>query len=235
MKTRILEPEDMDDPALDPAAHRLALMGLARLNRISFTAISIWHVLERQYLADRAKQKGSESWSVIDIATGGGDLPVWLAKKAKLKGYNWQVAGADRSPVALECAAQKAAAADVEVEWLELDATRDSLPPCDWIISSLFFHHLDDSTLVELLKRMAQAARQGILIDDLERTVLNRALVFIGAHLLSTSDIVHKDSDRSVRAAFTLSEMAVLAKSAELQRVQISSRFPARFQLLWQR
>jgi 2-polyprenyl-3-methyl-5-hydroxy-6-metoxy-1,4-benzoquinol methylase len=235
MKTRLLEPEDMDDPSLDPVAHRLALTGLTRLNRISFVASAIWRVLEREYRAALTHRTGSTTWFLVDLATGGGDLPVWLARKARLNGYDWHVAGADVSPVALDYAAQKADAAGVEVEWLRLDATRDALPACDWMISSLFLHHLDDATLVDVLKRMAAAARRGILIDDLERTAFNRALVWLGAHLLSPSKIVHRDSDRSVQAAFTLSEMAVLAKQAGLDVVQIGSRFPARFQLLWRR
>lgn len=235
MKTRLLEPEDMDDPSLDPAAHRLALTGLTRLNRVSFAAGAIWRVLEREYRAALRHPAGATPWLLVDIATGGGDLPVWLARKARRQGYDWHLAGADVSLVALDYAARKAHVAGVEVDWLRLDATRDALPACDWIISSLFLHHLDDATLVHLLQRMAIAARRGILIDDLERTPRNRALVWLGAHLLSTSAIVHRDSDRSVQAAFTPSEMAILARQAGLDGAHIRSRFPARLQLLWRR
>lgn len=228
MKTRLPEPEDMDDPTLDPDAHRLALAGLARLNRISFSAEAFWQVLEGEYRA-----AGSDRWVIVDLATGGGDLPIRLARKAQQKGYDWHWIGTDISPVALNHAACKARDQAVTVEWLRLDATRDTLPVCDWMVSSLFLHHLDETTLISLLQRMAAAARCGILIDDLERTAFNRGLVWLGAHLLSRSVVVHQDSDRSVRAAFTLDEMTELARLAGLQPVQVKSRFPARFQLLW--
>ena len=231
MKTRLPEPEDMDDPTLDPDAHRLALIGLGRLNRISFSAENIWQVLEREYQAT----PGSPHWSIVDIATGGGDLPIRLARKAQRKGYDWHWIGADISPVALDNAARKASDLAVPVEWLRLDVTRDPLPACDWMVSSLFLHHLDEATLITVLQRMAAAVRHGILIDDLERTTVNRGLVWLGAHLLSRSTVVHRDSDRSVRAALTLDEMADLAGQAGLQPVHIKRRFPARFQLLWKR
>lgn len=235
MKTRLLEPEDMDDPSLDPAAHRLALNGLARLNRISFSAEAIWQVLEREYRMVLSRSATPPSWTILDLATGGGDLPLYLATRARLQGYDWQCQGADISAVALEHAAEKARTAGVAVDWLRLDVTRDTLPACDWIVSSLFLHHLDDAATTELLQCMARVVRSGFLIDDLERTGLNRGLVWLGAHLLSTSAIVHRDSDRSVRAAFTLQDIAALSRQAGLEPTQLKSRFPARFQLLWKR
>ena len=36
------QPELMDDPALDPAEHRVALAALARINRISRSAGILW-------------------------------------------------------------------------------------------------------------------------------------------------------------------------------------------------
>lgn len=235
MKTRLLEPEDMDDPSLDPAAHRMALQGLARLNRISFSAAAIWRILEHEYRMALSRSATPPSWTVLDLATGGGDLPIYLASKARSRGYDWHCQGADISPVALDHAAEKARLAGVTLDWLMLDVTRDSLPTCDWIVSSLFLHHLDDAAANEVLKRMAVAVRSGFLIDDLERTRLNRGLVWLGAHLLSRSAIVHRDSDRSVRAAFTLTEIASLSQQAGLEPVRLKSRFPARFQLLWKR
>lgn len=235
MKTRLLEPEDMDDPALDPAAHRLALKGLARLNRISFSAEAIGQVLEREYRALLSRSSTPPAWTILDLATGGGDLPLHLAIRARSRGYDWRCQGADISPVALEHAAEKARVAGVAVDWLRLDATRDTLPTCDWIVSSLFLHHLDDAAATDLLQRLADTVGSGFLIDDLERTRLNRGLVWLGAHLLSSSTIVHRDSDRSVRAAFTLPEIATLTQQAGLVPARLESRFPARLQLLWKR
>ncbi|MGI9212742.1 MAG: methyltransferase domain-containing protein [Methylococcaceae bacterium] len=235
MKTRLLQAEDMDDPTLPPAELIEALTGLARLNRISFSASALWHVLEHAYLGCCATHQNRPPWTVMDLATGGGDLPIRLAEWARRKAYPWQILGADINPIALDRAAHQAAAQGVNVEWLRLDVTRDPLPDCDWAISSLFLHHLDESTVVSVLSRMAQAARVGVLIDDLERTNLNRGLVCLGAHLLSRSAVVHQDSDRSLLAAFTLPEITALAHQAGLHPVQIASRFPARFQLLWTR
>ena len=42
LRTRERVPELMDDPALDPAEHRRALAGLARLNRFGGSAGVLW-------------------------------------------------------------------------------------------------------------------------------------------------------------------------------------------------
>ncbi|MGZ8248966.1 methyltransferase domain-containing protein [Methylomagnum sp.] len=220
------EPEEMDDPALPAEAHRLALAGLARLNRISFSTRSIWNALER---AGAFRQ----TTRILDLATGGGDLPIALARRARHHGIALHSIGADRSAFALRSAQQKARAAGLAIEWRQLDATADPLPACDWITCSLFLHHLDDSAVVALLGRMADSARRGIIINDLERSAPNRALVWLGAHLLSRSPIVHRDSDRSVCAAFSRAEISQLAQAAGLRDFRIERRFPCRLQLIW--
>lgn len=231
MKKRLLEPEEMDDPHLSPDLHRAALAGLARLNQVSYSIPSIWRFLEHEY---RLQRNGlTTPFTVLDLATGGGDLPIALAEKARRKAYDWRVLGCDKSQVALEYAAGKAGKTAPALEWLQRDVTREPLPACDWVVSSLFIHHLDATSLVQVLARMAEAARYGVLIDDLERNWPNRILVWLGAHLLSRSPIVHRDSDRSVRAALSLDEMAELARQAGLTGVRIRRRFPARFQMVW--
>ena len=47
LRHRDRRPELMDDPGLDPAAHRLALAGLARLNRVSRSAAAVWPAVRR--------------------------------------------------------------------------------------------------------------------------------------------------------------------------------------------
>ena len=67
-------PELMDDPALDPAEHRRALAGLARLNRVSDSPGVLWPAV-------RELARGGPV-RVLDVATGSGDVPRALAAKA---------------------------------------------------------------------------------------------------------------------------------------------------------
>lgn len=230
MQYRQLEPEEMDDVGLEPDAHKLALAGLARLNQISFSAPSIWRGLRNAGAFDGID---SRPLRILDLATGGGDLPVYMGLRARELNIPVSLIGIDRSEVALASARTLADRHGVAVEWACLDLKCDPIPPADWITCSLFLHHLPDDQIVALMRSMAEAASQGIIVNDLERSSLNRWLVWLGSRLVSRSLIVHRDSDRSVCASFTLEETALLLKAAGLNGVRPERRFPCRFQWIW--
>jgi 2-polyprenyl-3-methyl-5-hydroxy-6-metoxy-1,4-benzoquinol methylase len=230
MNNRQLEPEEMDDDGLPPEAHARALAGLARLNRLSFGSYSIWSAL---HAAGAFTVGNSRPIRVLDVATGGGDGPVALGLRARRLGIPLEIIGVDRSPFALGTARELADRHGLSARWVCLDVTRDPIPPAEWITSSLFLHHLTDAQVVSLLRAMADAAVHGIIINDLERSALNRGLVWLGARLVSRSPVVHRDSDRSVRAGFTLQEAAHLAEAAGLPDMRFERRFPCRFQWIW--
>jgi 2-polyprenyl-3-methyl-5-hydroxy-6-metoxy-1,4-benzoquinol methylase len=134
----------------------------------------------------------------------------------------------------LAYAEARALRSNVDVEWIILDASEDPIPTgYDFISCSLFIHHLADGAVVRLLAGMAEAARRGIIINDLERSSINLGLVWLGAHLLSRSPVVHRDSIRSVRAAFTLEEIDRLARRAGLAVATIRRNIPCRYRLTW--
>ena len=71
----------MDQPDLDPALHVRALRGLARINRISGSGGNVWTPIQKLAAANEGRPL-----RVLDMATGGGDVPIWLWKKARLAG-----------------------------------------------------------------------------------------------------------------------------------------------------
>lgn len=218
--------ERMDDPALDPAEHRRALAGLARLNRVSDSAGVLWPAL-------RALARGGAPVRVLDVATGSGDVPRALAAKAARAGLtNLSFAGCDLSPTAVEAAAQAAPG----LTFFAHDAVRDPLPPgYDAVTCSLFLHHLSDADAEALLARMAAAANRLVLVNDLDRSRFSYLAVWLACRLLSRSPVVRFDGPASVRSAFTAEEAAALAGRAGLAGATARWRFPCRFLLKWER
>src|SRR5512140_901727 len=102
-KSRIREPEIMDDPALDSGRHEAALRGLSRLNYLSGSARTIWPPM-----AALAQQLGRRQLRVLDVATGAGDVPVRLWRMARRAGLHLEILGLDASPRAVEFAAGRA-------------------------------------------------------------------------------------------------------------------------------
>src|SRR5262249_53745639 len=150
-------------------------------------------------------------------ATGAGDLPIRLWHRAQRAGLPVHIDGCDRSPDAVAFARARADAQGAEVPFFACDALSPSLPAGDDVLlCSLFLHHLEESQAVDLLRRMAKAAGQMVLVNDLVRSRAGLMLAHVGTRLLSRSAIVHTDGPRSVEGAFTLTEARALAERAGL-------------------
>ena len=218
--------ELMDDPALDPAEHRRALRGLARLNWVSDSPGLLWPAV-------RDLARGGGPVRVLDVATGSGDVPRALAARAARAGLtNVTFAGCDISPTAVESAARAAPGLTFFVH----DAVRDPLPGgYDVVTCSLFLHHLSEADAVVLLGRMAAAAGRRVLVNDLDRSRFTYLAVWAACRLLSRSPVVRFDGPASVRAAFTAAEAAALAARAGLAGAVVRRRFPCRYLLRWDR
>lgn len=228
---RVLCPEVMDDPGLDPERHAQALSGLARLNAWSGSARILWGGI-----APCLRATPATALRILDVASGAGDVPIRLWRRARRAGWNVEVAGCDLSPTAVAFARQRAADAGAAVEFQRCDALQGNLPEgYDVVTCSLFLHHLDDEQAVELLRRAAAAARRLMLVSDLNRTRAGFALAWLGTRLLSRSDVVHVDGPRSVERAFTAAEALALAQRAGLQGATVGRRWPCRWLLRWAR
>jgi SAM-dependent methyltransferase len=225
------QPEIMDQSDLSPARHIQALQGLARINFLSASAGILWPELARL-----ARSMAPRVPRILDVATGGGDVPLRLGRRARRAGLRFEIEGCDISPVAVEYARNQAARAGVPVRFFEQDALAG--PPLgdyDAVTCSLFLHHLDEGSAVTLLRRMADATSRLVLVNDLQRSRTGLLLAHVAGHLLTTSDVVHVDGPRSVEAAFTLAEARVLAQRAGLAGARVRWRWPFRWLLLWRR
>lgn len=221
-------PEWMDQPDIDPALHLHALQGLARLNYFSNSVSLLWKPLRKLALAN------SDDLSVLDVATGSGDIPLALSQKARQAGIKINFSVTDKSSFALNLVREKAQQYNLPIQCFETDALEGPpFPIHDVVICSLFMHHLDNDEAINLMKRMAKAARIAILINDLERSWLNWNMVWIASHLLTTSPVVHMDGPRSVAGAFNQAEVLDLVKRAGLKGAIIETRWPCRFLLSW--
>jgi 2-polyprenyl-3-methyl-5-hydroxy-6-metoxy-1,4-benzoquinol methylase len=171
---------------------------------------------------------------VLDLATGGGDTPIKLDRQARRVGLNLEVQGCDINPQAIDYAREQARAYNANVRFFVLDAVHAILPSdYDVLTCSLFLHHLDETNAIALLRRMGNAARGLVLVDDLVRSRWGYFMAVVGCHLLSGSRVVHVDGPISVAGAFTPSEALSLAERAGLRGATLTRHWPQRFLLTW--
>jgi len=227
------QPELMDDPSLPDQDHLDGLSALTRINALSGTATGLATAILRL-------SRGIE-WTrplrIIDVASGGGDVTVSLARKLKRRlprGVGAEVTGIDISPRAVARAQSMADARGVTgVTFAVHDALAEGLPPCDFAINSLFLHHLSDAQTVQILQGMAAAASVGVVVSDLLRSRLGLWLAQLGTTVLSSSRVARVDGPLSVRAARTLAEYRQLLDCSGMESARILRRWPQRALLVW--
>jgi 2-polyprenyl-3-methyl-5-hydroxy-6-metoxy-1,4-benzoquinol methylase len=225
------QPEWMDQPGLDPGAHRQALDSLGRAHWISRSAAAIWPAIRE------VVPRSGRPLRLFDLACGGGHVVVDLARRCAREGLALEARGVDLSPVAIDYARALATGAGVGgVTFASLDVAHAPLPDAfDVVLCSLFLHHLGDEEAESLLRRMRDAARHLVVVSDLRRTHLGYLFAWVGCRLLSRSRVFHFDGTRSVEAAFTKDEARRLAGRAGLTGARIVARWPQRFLLTWRR
>jgi 2-polyprenyl-3-methyl-5-hydroxy-6-metoxy-1,4-benzoquinol methylase len=228
---RILEAEVMDDLDLDEHLLTGALRGLQTINALSRSAEILWPTI-RQF----ASRTGKTKLKVLDIATGAGDVPVALWKRAHRAGLQLELKGIDVNPKSLVYARRQAERLGAPIEFTQLNALQGQLPDgYDVVISSLFLHHLNEASAVQLLGKMAAATNHLVLVNDLRRHWWGLILAHVASRVLTRSPVVRVDAIRSVKAAFTTAEMKSLALAAGLHEAQVLNRWPCRFFMVWEK
>ncbi|MGN6626910.1 MAG: methyltransferase domain-containing protein [Tepidisphaeraceae bacterium] len=228
---RELTEERMDSPTIPEPEHRQALAGLRRINRVSRTAAGLLPAV-----VAFARRRKLTTLRLLDVASGGGDVPIALATLARGAGLHLELTLFDRSDVALACAQETAAERGIGVQVIAGDATRD-LPQegFDVATSCLFMHHLKEIEVIAVLHGMARAAGGLVLVSDLRRSRRGLWMAHVACRVLSRSAVVHFDGPASVRAAWTMEELADLAGRAGLSDVSIQRQWPGRMLLEWER
>ena len=163
--------------------------------------------------------------TVLDVGTGGADIPVDLLERAGRRGRHWSVVAIDSRAEVLAAAVQ-ARPTIATVPGLELHVGDGrSLPypdrSFDVAHASLVLHHLAPDAAIQLLGEMGRVARLGVVVNDLERGRLGWIGAWLMGHLLTDSRFTRHDAPLSVARSYRASEMTRLLRSAGLNPVRI--------------
>ena len=219
----------MDQPGLDPGRVSQALEGLTRINALSFSTAALWREIRAEVPAD-----SSALLSLLDVATGAGDIPIGLLRRAHRAGIPLAVEACDKNPAMVALAAERAARAGCAIRFFVQDVCGD-LPTrrYDVVTCSLFLHHLTDEAALLLLQRLAAATGRLLLVSDLDRSLGGWLLARTATRLLTRSRIVHADGPRSVENAFSMAEIDTLVAQAGLPGARLRRQWPQRWLLSW--
>ncbi len=172
------------------------------------------------YLGRMAGESSQHPITILDIATGGADIPRAICRWARTRKLTVAIEAVDRGDQVL------AAATEWSVDFPEIRLRRVQAPllpypdrSFDYVISSLFFHHLNETEGILLLREMARVARRGLLVNDLLRSRLACLLTAMTTRLLSGNRLTHHDGPISVLRGFRPQELHRMAVKAGLADV----------------
>jgi SAM-dependent methyltransferase len=210
--------ELLDGPLDDPATLAGNLRDLARVNRWLGGA-SLSEPAIDAIAAHRPEL------TLLDVGTGGADIPVDLLERAERRGRHWSVVAIDSRAEVLAAALQ-ARPGIATVPGLELHVGDGrSLPypdrSFDVAHASLVLHHLGPEAAVQLLREMGRVGRLGVVVNDLERGRLGWVGAWLMGHLLTGSRFTRHDAPLSVARSYRAREMTGLMRAAGLMPVRI--------------
>jgi 2-polyprenyl-3-methyl-5-hydroxy-6-metoxy-1,4-benzoquinol methylase len=194
--------ELMDDPDCDPAALERTYARFALVNRV----VAGWRGVYRSRI--RPLLSASRETTLVDVGSGGGDVPLALARWARRDGLRLRVVGIDPDPRA--AAFTRSLPVDPDVTFLRAssaDLVADGRR-FDLVTSNHVLHHLDDASFDALLADSAALASRAIH-SDIARGRLAYAAYGPASRLVAGGSFVHVDGLRSIRRSWTPVELAL--------------------------
>jgi 2-polyprenyl-3-methyl-5-hydroxy-6-metoxy-1,4-benzoquinol methylase len=225
-------PELMDLAVLEngkPSAElERDLENLRWLNRY-FGAIGILNRFLRRWFSKRSS--GHYRLSVLDLATGEGDLPRELVLWCRQRGIPVTIDAIDSNEATLAVAKERSC------EFPEITFHRGDIR--DWgsgswelVLCSLALHHFSEEDAVLVLKNARRLSSGHLLVADLERNLSGAIGIYLLTALFLREAMTVHDARLSIRRAFSFDEFDALARKAGWIGYG-HTRFPVTRQALW--
>ncbi len=214
---RLSGAEELLDGPLDQRAELVGnLRDLRRVNRyLGGLALSAQGL---DLFAD-----GRSELTLLDVGTGGADIPVALIRAWRRDGRRLHVVGVDSRPEVLAAAlvADRGIRAIEELELRVGDGRALPYPDQTFDVAhvSLVIHHLEPDEAVALLRELERVARLGVIVNDLARGRLALLGAWLLSHALTANPFTRHDAPMSVRRAYSLDEIVALLGAAGLREI----------------
>lgn len=226
-RTRSNKLERIDTGDYTPEEYERFLREIAFINRV----IGDNRALKKTLLKE-IEYKNLETFSVLDVGAGSGELLRTIAEFARKQKRKAQLFGLELNAVSV------AAILRDSKNYKEICAVRGNalnLPfadnSFDYVICSLFTHHFTDENVVRILSEMNRISRRNIFIIDLHRHRAAYLLYKMFCAVFRISPLVREDGLLSILRSFKVEELQELGTKARLENFTVKRHFPFRLVL----
>lgn len=210
-------PEIMDRRGNDPKLLRADLRVLEGINRFLGG-----HCIALGYLNEFLGGTPPGSFTILDLATGGADIPRAIARWARGQRTCVQISAVDGNPEILQIAREWCAGyPEIQFEQHDLLALPYPTASFDLVLCSLTLHHFAETDVVAILRRIHDIARVGYVVSDLRRNRIAIWLSKLMAHTIITNPIARFDAPASCERAFSMAELRAMAVHAGVSKPMI--------------
>jgi ubiquinone/menaquinone biosynthesis C-methylase UbiE len=212
--------ELLDEDHHDSAELAANLRDIRRVNHLlGGTSTSLRHLPDLV-----AAVPSSESITILDLATGSGDIPIALTTWAVKHERKVTIVASDYSQEILDLARVQIAG-HPDITLAQYDARSVPLPDdqFDIVLCALSLHHFAPDDAVQVLREMDRLARVGFVLNDLRRSRLGYAAAWVAARVTTRNRLTRNDAPLSVRRAYTPDELKDLLHRAGIDDAMIST------------
>ena len=226
----MIENELLDDPRADPVAVGKELRDIARLNAWFGGTRAVVQELE-PFFERSGRETGNgkrETWTLLDIGTGLGDIPRAAVAAARRHGVELTPMGMDLSRTAARLARAGGLAMIVaDGSWLPLGPRS-----VDVIVASQVLHHVPRAAAVRWIETFDRVARRAVVLADLRRSRAAMAGVWAASVGLAMSGVTRHDAVVSLKRGYTTGELNAMLQEAGV-RTTAGYRLGARIVAAW--
>jgi SAM-dependent methyltransferase len=209
----------MDDPDRSDQELRETLRELGWINRWFGARAFVQDYLDR--VLPIWQEQAAGPLTVLDVATGGADIPIAIAQWGARRGIPVRVIAVDRHQatvrLAREITAGHPAISVIRADALALPFADKHFDVC---LCSLALHHLEPGDAGGFLRRLHSLARVGFLVVDLVRGWSAYTAVWLLTRC-AHSPLIRHDGPVSVRRALSWQEYRGLATAAGIPGIQV--------------
>jgi len=193
--------EKMDDPNCDKVLLDNTYRQFVLVNRL----LSGWRRVYVKYLKPKMSER--ETYTVLDIGAGGGDIPMALITWAQQDGFELNITAIDSDERAFDYMKKQDLPVSITSRCCSTFDLLERDERFDFVISNNVLHHLPESEMTPFLESSQHLAKRLVVHNDIVRDDFAYLAFTLISKLVFHNSFVSYDGSLSIRRSFKKSEL----------------------------